>query len=218
MHWGAERGYHKEQQFRKFKTPTQEADVVALSQAELKKIIKLDLTKNKRLDKVRDTFLFGCFTGQRYSDVANLKRENIKGKTWHLHTVKTNASLKIPLTDHALAILEKYKEAETVLPIMTNQKTNEYLKELCELAKINEPITITSYSGTKRTDTTVEKHQLITTHTARRTFVTLSLEKGMRPELVMAVTGHKDYATFRKYIKLTSKNTDIEVRKAWKLV
>ena len=59
------------------------------------------------------------------------------------------------------------------------------------------------------------KYELVTSHMGRRTFVTLSLEKGMRPEIVMKITGHKDYATFKRYIEITSKVKYQEMMKAW---
>ncbi len=61
----------------------------------------------------------------------------------------------------------------------------------------------------------VPKYELITTHTGRRTFVTLSLEKGVRPEVLMRITGHKDMRTMKKYIKLTEKVTKSEFLRAW---
>lgn len=92
---------------------------------------------------------------------------------------------------------------------------NEYLKELGELAKINEIIEQHRYSGNKKIKTTSEKYNFMTTHTARRTFVTLALEKGFRPEVVMEMTGHKNYATFKRYIKITNKVKKEEMNRLW---
>lgn len=71
------------------------------------------------------------------------------------------------------------------------------------------------YRGSERIEYVLPKYDYITPHSARRTFVALSLEKGMRPETVMAITGHKDYKTFKKYIKITSKVKEIEVNQIW---
>ncbi|MGI4751272.1 MAG: hypothetical protein ACRYFB_11610 [Janthinobacterium lividum] len=102
------------------------------------------------------------------------------------------------------------------LPKMaSNQKTNDYLKELGELAEINEMVHIVKYRGVEKVEFLEPKYKFICTHTARRTFVTLCLEKGMRPETVMSITGHKDYKTFKKYIKLTDKVKMIEMNKIW---
>lgn len=81
--------------------------------------------------------------------------------------------------------------------------------------KIKTPIANIKYRGSERIENALPKHDIITTHTARRTFVPLSLEKGMRPETVMAITGHKDYKTFKKYIKITSKVKNVEMNQIW---
>ena len=118
----------------------------------------------------------------------------------------------IPLNDFALKIL---KRNDFELPVISSQKTNDYVKELGELCKIEEPITLVKYSGVNEVKYTEPKFNFISSHTARRTFVTLSLEKGMRPETVMSITGHKEYKTFKKYIKLTSKVKNEEMKRVW---
>ena len=80
---------------------------------------------------------------------------------------------------------------------------------------MTDPIKQTRFKGSERIETVEPKHKLITTHTARRTFVTLSLEKGMRPETVMSITGHKNYKNFKRYIKLTDKVKKIEMKRIW---
>lgn len=76
-------------------------------------------------------------------------------------------------------------------------------------------VAIHRYRGAERIDSKIPKYELITTHTARRTFITLSLEKGIRPEVVMSITGHKDYKTFKAYIKITDTVKKEELLKAW---
>jgi integrase len=92
---------------------------------------------------------------------------------------------------------------------------NEYLKEIGQLAEINEEIILTQYKGAEKLEKKEPKYNFISSHTARRTFVTLSLEKGMRPEVVMSITGHKDYKTFNKYIKLTDNVKQSEMINTW---
>ena len=98
-----------------------------------------------------DVFLFCCFTSLRYSDVRNLKRSDVKSDHIEVTTVKTADSLSIELNKYSKAILEKYKdihfENHMALPVISNQKMNDYLKELGELAEINEPIRETYYKG-----------------------------------------------------------------------
>jgi integrase len=82
-------------------------------------------------------------------------------------------------------------------------------------AGFNESILMVKYRGVEKVEFIEPKYKFISTHTARRTFVTLSLEKGMRPETVMSITGHKDYHSFKKYIKLTDKVKLVEMNQIW---
>src|SRR5690606_31725103 len=132
-----------------------------------------------------------------------------------VNTVKTKEILKIPLLSKTKEILQKYLKDDDFIKPISNQKMNQYLKEICKLAKIDAPVSMTKYSGNKRIEVSEPKYNLISTHTARRTFITLSLEKGMRPEVVMKISGHKDYRTFKKYIKLVDKVVKNEMFDKW---
>ncbi|MFZ1290699.1 MAG: tyrosine-type recombinase/integrase, partial [Melioribacteraceae bacterium] len=138
--------------------------------------------------------------------------ENIKEGDINLVSEKTTEKIRVPLNQYSEAILKKYNYS---LPVISNQKTNEHLKNLGKLGEINEPTIITRFQGVEEIQVTKPKYEFIGTHTARRTFVTLSLEKGMRPEIVMSITGHKEYNTFKKYIKLTSKVKNMDMKRIW---
>jgi integrase len=131
--------------------------------------------------------------------------------------VKTDKSYFVPLNGFALTILNKYKDAYRPLPVMSNQKTNDYLKELGKLVEIDEPTSLTKRRGNEKLTNTQPKYEFISTHTARRTFITLSLEKGMRPEVVMRISGHSNYATFKKYIKISEKVAEVEMNDIWQM-
>lgn len=145
-----------------------------------------------------------------------MTKDDIKQNAWHLRTTKTRDKLEIPLNEFALEILEKYTSQGRMLPTMSNQKINLYLKQLGKLLDINEQTTKTMYRGAEPVVLNKEKWEFISTHTARRTFVTLSLEKGMRPEVLMSITGHKDYKTMKKYLKIVSKVKEAEMNNVWK--
>ncbi len=155
---------------------------------------------------MRDVFLFQCFTGLRYSDVFNLRRSDIKGDHIEVTTVKTSDSLIIELNKHSKAILDKYKdvafEDDKVLPVITNQKMNDYLKELAELAGIDEPVRQTYYRGNERIDEVTPKYALLGTHAGRRTFICNALALGIPPQVVMKWTGHSDYKAMKPYIDI----------------
>lgn len=214
LNWAYEQGYHTNQLFRKFKTPEEKVDIVYLTEEELFKMYHLDLSDNQRLDKVRDIFCLQCFTGQRYSDISSFHFDDVRDGIWYLRTTKTKDVLKIPITTFALAILEKYKRFG-MLPVISTQKMNSYIKEVASLAEVDTPETITRYRGSERIVQKEPKYKFISTHTARRTFVTLSLEKGIRHEVVMRITGHTDYKTFKKYVVITDKVVEQDIRKVW---
>lgn len=158
------------------------------------------------LERVRDVFLFCCFTGLRYSDVYNLRRSDIKADHIEITTIKTADSLTIELNKHSKAILEKYKEVHfenaKALPVISNQKMNDYLKELAELAGIDEPIRETYYKGNERIDEVTPKYALLGTHAGRRTFICNALSLGIPAQVVMKWTGHSDYKAMKPYIDI----------------
>ena len=138
--------------------------------------------------------------------MANLKKGDIKGDTIHITTIKTSDSLIIELNNHSRRLIEKYKnnkfENNKIFPIITNQKMNEYLKELGELAEINEIIRETYYRGNKRFDIETPKYALLGTHAGRRTFICNALSLGIPPQVVMKWTGHSDYKAMKPYIDI----------------
>ncbi|HYF02393.1 MAG TPA: site-specific integrase [Patescibacteria group bacterium] len=213
LRYATENGFNEKMNFTKFKVLTEEATSVHITSEEIKKLIALDLSQNNRLDAVRDIFLLSCYIGLRYSDISRLKSENIQNGYISIQVIKTKEPLRIPLVPQARDILKKYEGKS--LHIISNQRMNDYLKELAKLAKIDEPIQIITHKGAQRLEKLIPKYELISTHTGRRTFVTLSLEKGMRPETVMRITGHKDLKSFKKYIKITERVTEQELMRAW---
>ena len=184
-------------------------------QSELENIIELDLSNNKRLEKVRDIFLFACATGLRFSDVQQLKREHLDNEFINLVIKKTKTGLTIPLNTISANILDKYQSLNKPLPAISNQKVNEYIKEVCEMAGINKQIEIVRFHGKKKVTNTYPKFELISFHNARKTFVTLSLEKGMSAEEVMTISGHEDYKSFKRYVNVTEKRKKVVMLKAW---
>jgi len=210
--WALDRGYSKNVTYLKFKTREKDADIIYLTDEELFKIYNCDLSKKPMLERVRDIFCFGCFTGLRYSDIAKLRKEHIKGDEINMISEKTTDNLNIPLNGYSRGILKKY---DFLLPVISIQKANDFLKDIGKAAKINEPVILTKFRGVEEIQIKKPKYEFLTTHAARRTFVTLSLEKGMRPETVMSITGHKEYRTFKKYIKITNKVKSVEMNRIW---
>lgn len=209
LRWAFKKGHHNNNAFESFKPKLKNTQkkVIFLTWDELNKLRDYKIPTNKQhLERIRDVFLFTCFTGLRYSDVYNLKTSDIKDNHIEVTTVKTADSLIIELNNHSKSILDKYKEVHfennKVLPVITNQKMNEYLKELAELAEINEPIRETYYKGNQRIDEVTPKHDLLGTHAGRRTFICNALSLGIPPQVVMKWTGHSDYKAMKPYIDI----------------
>lgn len=196
-----------------FTKPKEETGAIYLNDAELDKLYLLDLSDNKKLDKVRDLFLIGCYTGLRYSDFTQLKIENISedGKRLIVTTQKTQSKLQIPMTFQVKAILQKY--FPTVPGVISNQKMNEYLKELALKAELNQKVEVSMTKGGSRITKFLEKSKLISTHTARRSFATNAYLAGVSTIDLMRITGHKTETSFMKYIKVTNEETAIRMGK-----
>ena len=190
---------------RLFKAPQESIDHIYLTVEELEAIYKVELKNKMYLDRVRDLFLIGCHTGLRFSDFTLLKKENLEvtktGYVFNVKTNKTNERVVIPVKPVVKAIWDKY---EGNLPrAITNQKMNEYLKELGEIAKISTIVIIKKTSGKEVRETICPKHKLISTHTARRSFATNAYLSGIPAISIMKFTGHRTESSFMKYIKVS---------------
>lgn len=223
--WALHKELHSNIAFQSFIAKAEVPDIVYVTEEELNKIYTMNLSHRPALAQTRDIFCFLCFTGQRISDAKNLKpsdiRESGERSAWHLFQIKGNKSAKVtvPLSQRAIEILERYKtlsfSKEKALPIISEAKTNENIKVICKLAGLTEIITMVKYSGKKRVEISKPKHDWITCHTGRRTFVTLSLEKKMRTEVVRAITGHSSNQTMYRYQKIIDKVVGNEFHEAW---
>jgi len=209
LRWAFKKGVHQNNAYDNYKPKLKSTQkkIIFLTWEELNRLREFKIPSNKQaLERVRDVFLFQCFTGLRYSDVFNLRRSDIKGDHIEVTTVKTSDSLIIELNNHSKAILDKYKdvafENDKVLPVITNQKMNDYLKELAEMAGIDEPVRQTYYKGNERIDDVTPKYALLGTHAGRRTFICNALALGIPPQVVMKWTGHSDYKAMKPYIDI----------------
>lgn len=180
---------------------TEPSDNAYLTEEELTKIYKKDFSKYPKLDRVRDVFLVGCWTGLRFSDYTNIRKEHINGDRIKLVTQKTKQQVIIPLHPIVKAILEKYDYQ--LPPAISNQKFNDYLQEVCEKTKINENYTKNITRAGIREVISGPKSNFITSHSARRTFASNAYKRGISIYLIMTITGHKTEAEFLKYLKIT---------------
>ena len=214
LRWARDVGYPVNPAFKAFKPTLKQTQnkVIYLTKEELAQIRDLDLSAAPRLEPIRDIFLFCCLTSLRHSDADNLRKTDVKGDHIEVTTIKTGDSVSIKLNKTAQAILEKYKDipltGNRALPSYTNQAMNRSIKDLCQLAGINELIRITTYKGNVRKDEVHPKWELVGTHTGRRTFIVHALSMGISPSVVMKWTGHSDYKAMKPYIDIVDSAKD----------
>ena len=193
---------HKNKKFKVFDVPTEQ---IYLTDAELTAIYNLDLSKNKRLDKVRDLFIIGCYTALRFSDFSRIKKEYLQeyaeGTILKIKTKKTNEIVEIPLHYRVSEIMQKYDN--NIPPAISNQKLNEYIKEVGKLAGIDTIIIRNEKKGNLSIEKQFKKYELITTHTARRSSATNMFKSGIQTIKIMKITGHKTETAFMRYIRIT---------------
>ncbi len=192
-----------------------EATLFALTDAELRRIENLDLSERLSLEKVRDLFLISCYTGLRYSDVSRLGAEHIGANEIRLSTKKTDDNFRCTITQPLRKILDKYAP-EYHFHKISAQRANDHMKTIAQKAEINSMIEVITYKNGLKIVDAKSKCELIAWHCSRRTFVTLSLLKGMQPAAVQAVSGHKkDSKAFNRYVKFADNQVDEQMNAAW---
>jgi integrase len=192
--WATRKGYNKNLKYQDFKVrlikPKGDDNIVFLTVDEFLKVYALEIS-NEGLAQARDVFCFGCLTGLRYSDIANLKIISVHDDYMTVVTLKTRKSLHIPLNEGAKAILYKYNNlpGDKALPVISNQKFNDHLKQLGKLAKLTNKVTIINYIGSDRIETVHPKWTLLTSHVARKTFITMGVYWKIPIETIVNITG-----------------------------
>lgn len=217
---GWRRGYINEDPFARFKLPVQkrDSDKIYLTEAELQTLADMDLSANPRLERTRDLFLIGAFTGLRFSDFSEIKPENIRpiedgGKTVTCivkTTQKTGRKVYIPLTNPNLLVVLERNGMKAPRKI-SNQKLNDYIKELCQIAGFDGPVEITEFRAGRQSSQVFKKYELVGTHTARRSFATNALKRGLPVNEIMRFTGHTTMTSFMKYVRTGAQETAVSL-------
>lgn len=171
----------------------QEKPIIALTLAEVETLENAKLKTS--WSKVRDLFLFSCYTGLRFEDLAQVSKQKVSDNVLTIRQQKTNALISIPLLTSAIAILQRYHYE---LPRISNQKANEYLKEIFKHLELDRDVIVR-----KHEDSYEPLSKAVSFHVSRKTFVTLALSKGIPSKIVQAISGHKDDQIFNSYINFS---------------
>lgn len=221
-----------------FAAISEDVDNIYLNEVELKRIADLDLSDTNKfievikgegeastkvkvsfnsLDRVRDLFLVGCWTGLRFSDFSKIQSKHFKNGFIEIKTQKTGKEVVIPIHPVVTDIMVKYRNLteNSLPPAMSNQKMNSYLKGLGKLAGINETVQKEQTKAGNKIVKSVPKYAIISTHTARRSFSTNAYNLKVPALSIMAITGHKTESNFLKYIKVTPEEHAIKLRDIW---
>lgn len=201
-----EEGLITDKSFHSWKSKGADVQHIYLNDAELEAIYNLNfdeilkLHPNAKYEETRDIFIIASHIGIRYGDLSSLNKSNwnIESKTVEIHTHKTGATVLVPLTS---TVIELYKKYNGKFPTPRDKsRFNEQLQKIGELAGINQTIYIKKNVGGKVVIEEKKKYELISSHTARRSFATNLYLRCKNARLVMNFTGHTTEENFRKYI------------------
>ena len=206
---------------KKFRPERTEVDTIALSMSEVKQLFHVHLD-NKTQAHVRDVFVFACLTGLRFSDVTALTRDHIQplskdGQTIEvvkIVTQKTGQTVVIPLHPIAKTILER--NGGGLPKVSSNQVFNRYVKKVAEIAQLNDIVQLRENVGGTNYQRRYKKWEVISTHSARRTFVTIAYCEWKIPAAtLMQITGHTSEYQFFQYVKQNKENAAFDVAQVW---
>ena len=207
--WADHRGFLPYKDYLEFKPKWQKMDdpKIFLTWDELMTLMEYDIPEDMQtLRSVRDVFCFCAFTSLRYSDVKALRWADVHDGYIRVTTIKTSDDLVIELNKYSDDILGRYVDEaypdDKVFPVLSNQKMNVRLKEVCQLCGIDRLVRVSELHNGKRVDRLFPKWQLMTTHAGRRTFISNALMMGIPPNVVMRWTGHADYDSMKPYIAI----------------
>ncbi|MEI8087934.1 MAG: phage integrase SAM-like domain-containing protein [Paludibacter sp.] len=209
----AKDGINKSTTYNQFAVYTEDSDAVYLNESELLQLKNTDFSKNLPLDRVRDWFLLLAWSGCRFSDLGKIGKTDIKDGFITFRQQKTNSKVTIPLHPIVSEILLKYNY-EIPEPI-TNQKFNDYIKIVAEKAGIISPEVLTRTVGGVLTSVSMQKFELITSHTGRRSFCTNMYKRGLPTLMIMSISGHKSEKSFLRYIRVKQEEHAELMAKAW---
>lgn len=205
------RKFHTNIEYKDFKYSGEDSDAIYLTDQEINRIYQLDLSESlNSLSITRDMFVIGCMTGLRYSDFKTIKPEQfrkINNQYYYAsRNSKTNTDVFIPCNQIVVDILNKY---DFNIKAVSYRYFLSQLKELGEMAGIDEPITL--YKS--KQPITKPKYKWIGTHTARRSFATNAYLDGIDTLKIRMITGHTTEKTLLKYIKVTKEQNAILLSK-----
>jgi site-specific recombinase XerD len=202
MFWAKDKKYTYNDAFTGFvKVPRVITNQIALTIEDLNNLLSYEFKSNK-LEKVRDVFVFACVTGMRFGELSLISKSNVSDNYIMLKEDKDEKKpeREIPLTSISRYILAKYNYQ---LPLIANQKQNEYIKDVFKELEYNQIVQKVTTKGKENIKVDTEFYNRISTHTARRTFITMMKRQGKSDKLIASITGHTDMKTLNQYYQVS---------------
>jgi integrase len=205
LEWAYDKKYHKNKFYEELIYSRDEVEPVSLEIEEFRALLD-HRPSTDALKDTQDCFIAECLTSQRYEDMANMKWEDIRNGIWYLFQAKGRKTrvLEIPLHPLIVKILERRKGKDKPLPVISNQKYNDNIKELCKEAEITETYTRVRYSGDKAIKEVGPKNTFVSSHTGRKTFQNIAPEFGISIEVAMSISGSKDMKVIMEHYRKVS--------------
>lgn len=199
MNEGRKLKYHNNLDYQDFKTRREDTDAVYLTKDEVERLWEYE-PKFELSRKARDLFLLGVYSCARFSDYSRLSMDMIHDGVIRFTQVKTSSSVMVPASPRLLLLLERNGGSA---PHIAQQHLNEWIKRVCKDVGIDEKVEVTSSNGVRHKTELRHKYELVSSHTARRTGITLLYMTGIPLQQVMLISGHKDEDSIRHYLRLT---------------
>ncbi|MBL30974.1 MAG: hypothetical protein CMC81_07040 [Flavobacteriaceae bacterium] len=210
LNWCIKNGYSINMAFKSVRVKGRETAHISLTDQDLKTLETIDLPES--LDYYRDLFLIGCYSGQRYSDYSRFDKKYVDGDNIVIRAKKTAQFSYIPLNPKLKKLLDKY---DWKLRLIASQKFNIKIQRICELAGFNEIVQADKFFGNRKESKDFPRWKLIGSHTARRSFITLSAQRNVPHSIIMQTTGIKSLSTLSNYIRFDKDKMNKEILRAW---
>ena len=205
LFWALKNGHTYKADFINFKKkPKVITNQIALRMEDLEKLLSIQLD-SKKLERVKDVFIFSCVTGLRFGELKFVSNKTVQNRTLILKEEKNagKRTREIPLSSIAINILEKY---DYNLPLIANQKYNDYIKDVFNEAGYKYNVIKTSTRGKEVIREEIPFYDRISSHTARRTFITLMKKNGKSDKLIAEISGHRDMKTLNQYYQVSNED------------
>ncbi len=202
-----------------FKTTEKEGEIYTLSIDEVLMIQNKDF-KSQKLNDTRDVFCFQCWTGQRISDIIKIRWDEIrinekKERVWNIISTKGEIRVSIPIIEYADKIISKYESDPKPLPLRNSSKINENLKMIGLRVGLTRKVRKTKYINGELNIEYIPFYKVLSTHVARKSFITNSLILDIPERIVRSISKHKDEKSFRRYVKYSEEFKNNKIREAF---